>query len=506
MPWKTKPASQATPVLKKSKPMPKVRAPKQEIHSAPKKLEAEAPYEGELYIPDVPGKPPYSHQITTAEFSLANHRILDLSDAGTGKSRSHLIAWATRRKAGGGKMLVLSPKTVMFPAWVGDLMQYYKGEFIASVAEAHNRAEAFARPADVYITNLDAVKWLAKQSASWWERLGCDTLIVDESEAFKHRTSQRSKAAAKVASRFKYYAGLSGTPQNKSVTELWHQAYLADYGYRLGTEFFRFRAMCCQPEQIGPKAEHVRWLDIEGIDETVASMLADITVRHEFEKCLDIPKNAVRTIEFDLSPEHLKKYLELKERSVVELERERVSAINAAVLYGKLFQMASGAVYASEDNYEVVDTARYELIIELVAQRSWPCVVFFQWTHQSDELIREAEKRGIGYEYIDGTVSNKKRKEIVEKYQAGYIQVVFIHPKSGAHGITLTKGRTTIWASPTREPNTFKQGNHRIFRAGQKHKTETLLITARGTLEEQVFEDLQHRGEKMRSLLDILSS
>ncbi|RLD06760.1 MAG: hypothetical protein DRI65_06125 [Chloroflexota bacterium] len=489
-------------VKKKSSKMPNKKVARPD--SAPKELLAKPSTFRDLFIP-VTNKPPYRHQIATAKFSLQNDRILDFSDAGTGKSRAHLISWATRYKQGGGKLLIVCPKSVMYPAWVGDLQEFYGDYYTASVAEAHNRAEAFERPADIFITNLDAIKWLATRPQRFFDNLGCDTLIVDESEAYKHRTSGRSKAASKVAAKFPRYAGLSATPQNKSVTELWHQAYLADYGYRLGIEFYRFRATVAEPTQKGPKAEHVQWTDIEGVDATVGAMLKDITIRHEFEKCLDIPPNKLFTVNFELSRSHRKKYFELLEHSRVILKEGVVSAVNAAVLANKLLQMTSGAVYSGDGNYHLVDPARYELVMELVHQRSWPCVVFFHWKHQRDELIKEAKRRKIDYEYIDGSVPNKKRTEIVANYQAGNIKVVLIQPKSGAHGITLTKGRTTIWASPSREPNIFKQGNHRIFRAGQTRKTETILVTAEDTAEERVFLDLQHRTGKMTSLMDMLS-
>ena len=199
----------------------------------------------------------------------------------------------------------------------------------------------------------------------------------------------------------------------------------------------------------------------------------------------------------------MRAYKELEKNAILRLETETVSAVNAAVLRSKLLQVASGAAYHTEGEWALLDTGRYELILDLVEARKHS-VVFFNWTHQKVELMKEAEKRGIKHALIDGTTPDRRRTEIVEDYQAGFYQTLFLHPKTGAHGLTLTKGTTTIWASPIYEADFLKQGKHRIYRAGQTERTETLLIEAAGTVEKKVYERLNEKTARMVNLLDVL--
>ena len=95
--------------------------------------------------------------------------------------------------------------------------------------------------------------------------------------------------------------------------------------------------------------------------------------------------------------------------------------------------------------------------------------------------------------------------EIVQRFQAGQIKVLFAHPQSAGHGLTLTKANTCIWCSPTYNAEHFQQFNRRIYRSGQTQKTETILITARNTWEEQVYEKLSGKLDRMETLLMILN-
>jgi SNF2 family DNA or RNA helicase len=180
-----------------------------------------------------------------------------------------------------------------------------------------------------------------------------------------------------------------------------------------------------------------------------------------------------------------------------------VTAINAAAVAGKLLQIASGAVYDDngEGAYSPIASERYELILDLVEEREHS-IVFFNWVHQRDELIKEAKKRGVAFAVYDSTTSTRDRTAIVKDYQAGEYRVLFAHPQSAGHGLTLTKGTATIWASPTYNLEHFLQGLKRVHRIGQDKKTETIVIVAEGTIDELVWRALQDKNVKLVELLE----
>ena len=61
------------------------------------------------------------------------------------------------------------------------------------------------------------------------------------------------------------------------------------------------------------------------------------------------------------------------------------------------------------------------------------------------------------------------------------------HPASAGHGLTLTRATATILASPTYNLEHYLQLYKRIYRIGQKEKTETIVIVGEGTRDEHAW-------------------
>lgn len=448
--------------------------------------------------------PLFDHQKKSVDFMRTHERVLDASDPGTGKTRVQIELFAERRRNGGGCALVIAPKSLLRSAWENDFAKFAP-YITVSVAQAKGRAQAFARPADVYVTNVDATKWLMEQRPEFFARF--DTLIMDELSAFKHHTSLRSKALNKIKGHFKYRYGLTGTPNSNGITDIWNQIYILDDGQRLGKSFYKFRNMTQTPSQAGPAANMLKWEDKPGAEQAVGELIKDMTVRHKFEECLDVPENFETEVPFFMPPGQATVYKTFKRDALLALESgEVISSVNAAGVANKLLQIASGATYTGDANkYAVVDPSRYEMIADLVEARQHS-VVFFHWRHQRDLLMEEFTKRGITFAVIDGSVKEQDRMEAVKDYQNGFYRVMLAHPASAAHGLTLTRGTTTIWASPTYNLEHWLQGNRRTYRAGQTQRTETISILAKGTIEELVYQRLADKNVKQINILELLNS
>lgn len=449
--------------------------------------------------------PMYMHQQYTADFIGAPRPgVIITSDAGTGKTRSVLEGFNQLRAQGAGRMLVLAPLSILKAAWVNDAATWtpnLRCEVSVAGSDA-KRKNAFRSGAQIVVTNHDAVKWLEKNADVLDD---FDVLCIDEFTAYKNRTSQRSKAIFNLRKRFKFRIIMCATPTPKTVLDMWHPAYIVDDGERLGKQYSAFRYQVCSPIQRGPDPNMVEWVDKPGAQEAVADRLRDITVRFKFEDCIDIPENTERFVRTELSPQLMKLYRQLEDEMVIEAASGAVvNAVHAGSKVQKLLQLCSGAVYDEEHVARTFHIERYQLVMDLVAERDHS-VVAFNWKHQREELTRLAESMGISYTVIDGSVPADKRPQIVADYQAGKYQVIFAHPQSAGHGLTLTRGCATIWASPTYNAEWFQQFNARIYRAGQKRKTETILIAADGTHETKVYEKLQGKVGRMNDLLTIFA-
>ena len=437
----------------------------------------------------------WAHQARDVETYLQNDAVFNLSDPGTGKTRV-CIEVIRRLKI---PTLILAPKSILQCAW-GDDIEKYAPEIRYSVATAENRAYAFMKPTLVKITNIDAAKWLG-ENPQYLKQFEGGFLIIDESTSLKNYKSLRTRAVTKFAPMFKKKTLMSGTPNPQGVIDLWSQVFILDGGQRLGKSHYKFQMLTYDQKRIG---QFTKWVEKPGIADAVAGIIADLTVRNKREDCMDLPENLQTMRYVDLAPKQQKQYVKLKKEAALALEDGDVTAINAAALLTKLLQLTSGAVYTETGEYLPVHTDRYELVMDLVEERQ-ACVVAFNWRHQREALMREAENRGLPAAFIDGSVSQDKRTKAVHDFQDGKLRVIFLHPASAAHGITLTRGEATIWASPTYNAEHFAQLNARIYRGGQTKRTETILICARHTVEEDAYAALFNKTTNLENLLEILS-
>lgn len=440
--------------------------------------------------------PLYQHQVNDIAFIRDKPHVLNFSDCGTGKTRVAIEIIKARQHE--GKTLVICPKSIMQPAWAEDLKKFAP-ELTYSLAFATGRSAAFDAEVDVVITNHDAVKWLELEIRDKKRSLApfCQ-LIVDESTAYKNE-SQRSKAAIKLSKHFKYRILMTGTPYTNTICDVWRQAMICDGGERLGKSFFRFRSeMCVGITRPGGFTE---WVDKPHTESIVYMLLKDIVIRHKLEECTDIPEREFITVPFQMEKQHANIYKQMENDALLDFDINKITAVNAAILANKLLQIASGAVYDIAGNYKLLDTARYELVAELAQERP-QSIVAFRWKHQKDLLSRFMPHAKV----IDGSVPINERNRLIQDFQAGAIRTLLLHPKTAAHGLTLTAGYDTIWASPTYSSEEFTQFNHRIYRAGQTKKTRVILTSAIGTLETDVYNVLQGRINKSNLLLALFNT
>lgn len=437
---------------------------------------------------------PFEHQKVTSQFIVDNPRVIVTSDPGTGKTRSVIDAYVQRKT---GKMLVLAPLSILGASW-GDDIDKFAPELSYALAYSSNRAKAFAADVDIVITNHDAVKWIVK---NMHVLDGFDTLCIDEFTAFKNKDSQRSKAVYKLAQHFDNRIVMSGTPNSNTILDIWHPMLIVDDGERLGRRFFGFRAAVCTSRFNGFANE---WCDKPDAQEIVAASIKDVNIRFKLEDCIDMPEQSVHTMYTTLPNDIMAQYQTLAQDSVLYTGQTTINAIHAGAKVKKLLQLCTGAIYDENGDVHGIHEERYQLVMELVGERAHSLVAF-NWKHERDELVKLAEKHGYSYGVIDGSTPANKRKDIVDRMQAGQLKVVFAHPQSAGHGLTMTKATTVIWASPTYNAEHYQQFNRRIYRAGQTQRTEVIHIAAKYTWEPDVYEKLEGKITRMDELLTILN-
>jgi hypothetical protein len=91
----------------------------------------------------------------------------------------------------------------------------------------------------------------------------------------------------------------------------------------------------------------------------------------------------------DLEPSERELYDGMKKELLVELDGETIDAANAAVLSGKLLQMANGAIYNEERQVKVIHDQKLQELSELIEQANGQNVLVAYWYQHDHDRIRE---------------------------------------------------------------------------------------------------------------------
>ena len=449
--------------------------------------------------PDIP--PLFQHQRHSIAFYHQHAHVLNHSEPGSSKTRPWLEFMREYRNSGGGAALVIAPRTIMESVW-RQQASLYTPELRVSVASAENRRNGLRPGRDIYVVNPDGLRALARDPSLLPP--GLTAFNIDESTCVKNPAAARTRDAIRLLQPFEHRVLMSGSPAPQGVTDLWSQALLADHGERLGSSYWKFRDRFMHPVPVGPGLRQTRWIERPDAPQRIAELLGDITLRFRLDDCIDLPEQVEYFVEATLAPDHRRAYEQLlAEGRLLLRDGGLITATAAASLRLALLQALTGGAYDRSGRAHQIATERDELVLDLVEARS-ASIVSFQFRHQRDRLLAGAKKRRLPHGLIDGTVPLRRRTEVVEQFQRGELRALFMHPATGAQGLTLTRGTSLIWASPTDNAEHFEQMAYRIRRPGQVHKTEVIKICAKNTIETRVYHQLRQKLTAQAALLQLL--
>lgn len=221
--------------------------------------------------------------------------------------------------------------------------------------------------------------------------------------------------------------------------DLWAQFRLLDLGERLGRYISHYRDRLFVPDKRGGM-QVFTYKHKPGAEDEIYQAISDITLSMKTSDYLTLPPLTVTTTEATMNGRERKVYNQLAAEMVVELGDEVIYAANAAVLAGKLTQLASGAVYTEAGDPIVVHGRKLDALEDLIeAANGNPVLVAYWWQHDLARIRQRFPQ-----------ARQLKTSADIEAWNAGEIPLGLIHPASAGHGLNLQQsGSILIWYSLT---------------------------------------------------------
>lgn len=389
------------------------------------------------------------------------------------------------------KVLVIAPLRVARDTWPSEIRKWdhLSGlTYSVAVGNESERRTALMRTVDVYIINRENVDWLITKSGIPFD---FDMVVIDELSSFKSHQAKRFKSLLKARPSVKRIVGLTGTPSSNGLMDLWAEFRLLDLGQRLGRYISHFRAAYFMPDK--RNAEVIfSYKPLPGAEDAIYQRISDVTISMKSCDYLKLPECVTNEVPVVMNDKEMAVYDRFREDMVTKIKDKEIDAANAAVLSGKLLQMANGAVYDEEKVSCHIHDRKLDALEDLIeGANGKPMLIAYWYQHDAERIRARFPVREI------------KTSQDIEDWNAGKISAAIIHPASAGHGLNLQAGGSTlIWFGLTWSLELYQQTNARLHRQGQKDTVIIHHIIAKDTIDEDVMKTLRKKEKTQDALIN----
>lgn len=423
------------------------------------------------------------YQETAADFLYEHDRAMILAPVGAGKTAITLTAMRDMVKDGVvARWLVIAPKRVCTDVWPVEAPKWAPELKVAvAVGTPKQRLAALESNANVVVTNYDNLQWLAQQSLGTFAGI-----VFDELTKLKNPSGTRFKALAKVID-LPVRWGLTGSFTSNGLEDVFGQCKIVDESL-LG----RSKGAFMQQYFVLVNKDFGEWAPRASSLPLIMDRIKPATF------VLDAGEYADK-----LPPcHHVEMRCKFSDREPYEKMKSDfvalgVTALNAAVVTGKLQQMASGFVYdtqvSASEEYGKFDTVQTPI---------WFSSHKFDLL---DDLIEENQHANtiIAYNYKEELAELKRKykqavtlddENAIERWNRGEVELLLVHPKSAGHGLNLQHGGCRmVFVSLPWSLELFEQTVGRLHRSGQRHDVWVYVLMTEKTVDEKIWAALHDK-------------
>lgn len=452
---------------------------------------------------------PLPHQWTTAEFLLAHERCYNLSSCGSGKTLGCILAlvmlWQHHKES---RIVVTAPLSVIGATWMEHLEQFAPDIPAMRLDNSANRKRIVRDILNfkgIVLINPDGIQSLWHELQTWRPGL----IIIDELAGYyRNYNTNRWKAMAALLHQCKSAVwAFTGTPVTKNVMDAYAQCLLVNPcrlpPTRSGKviKYVQLRDMLMRNP-----VSHI-WIPKEGALERVQDIMQPAIRFSRADVMGDIKTPILIRKQVPLTAEQKSLIQALIANGKAQFGGSTIGAKEAMTLVTKICQIVLGVVYDSKGNGTAVPSephvhALLDLFEEVDEQ---PLIVSIPYIPAMLSLKERLLSDGYTVEVIYGDVKPKERQDIIRRFQLGELDFLLCHPKTLAHGVTLTRSSTVVWYGPHYDLELYAQLNDRVFRYGQEG--QPLIVEFSSTpIENKIYGVLRGKEQMSGSFLELFGS
>lgn len=315
------------------------------------------------------------------------------------------------------------------------------------------------------------------------------TVVADECHRMKDPTTVWTRAVWACRDKATYVWGLTGTPIEANVLDLWTlMHYLAPLEFPGKSKFMDMHVLTV-PQFFGG-------VEIVGLRPDTAQEFRDITEWHwrRVLKGDDLPPEMFDVRHPTMPAKYATTYRNMKKQLMAEVDSDgsfdTLFAANHMVKTGRLAQMASSAVKINEeDNVQMIEPSwKLDEVMDTMEDYPYPTIFWFVNRDLLHMFEARLAKKEIPFVSIHGDVSARDRADAINYFQEGRVDHILLTYGAGSEGTTLTRAPVAFrvqrpWSSIQDQQAPAR--NRRIGSEIHEHITYVDFYT-RGTVDEEI--------------------
>lgn len=405
------------------------------------------------------------------------------------------------------RVLIIAPLKVCHSAWSDECKKWDHLQLICcGVATENEKKRLSIINNDIYnviVVNEENSKWLFNKNL----HLNFDGFAIDETSKWTVSGGERFKALRHKVKIFKWRVGMTAQPVSENWTGLFAQILLLDDGRRLGKNKKKFLNSYFFSTDYAQR----KWSLLPNGANRICKIIETIVhVMPNYKNALP-PKN-LSIIYITLDNESEKRYEELRKHRYVEMTADTITAVNSAVLVGKLEQIANGFSYIDNENNPSVQKfiLHHSKKLEWVRKRVHNLisknisVVVVYWYKCELDKLREIFPDALRM----AGITQKKFFQNINKFQQKSGQIMLIHPSSCGHGVDGLQKNCChqLWLAPCWSRDKWQQTQDRLWRQGQNQPVSIEVCIAKNTIDEIKLKSAEWKGNFHELFLKHLSN
>lgn len=322
-------------------------------------------------------------------------------------------------------------------------------------------------------------------------------LVTDESQSYKNRRSQIHRALKSLNKDMTI--GLTGTPIENSVFDLWSQMDIINPNMLGGHGYFKsYFAIPIEKKADQKVANELQKL----IDPFVLRRTKKQVVK-------ELPPKTEHTIYCEMTQDQESLYEKVKSyyrnQLLNVIQEVGFEAGRMKILAGlmKLRQIANHPSLAGYD--EVSESGKLQQIckkIEDAISGNHKVLVFSQFLGHLSLIQEFLENQHVQYSYLDGKMDAKQRDNAVTQFQENEdCKVFLLSLKTGDKGLNLTAADYVIIADPWWNPAVEQQAQDRAYRIGQEKPVVIYKFISKNTIEDKIINLQQKKKSYAKSII-----